>query len=175
MGCVFYVIAGSIFLGVCLGAYCQLYYSVKSVVFSWKLLTAHALEKRHALLALAQLLGEEDAQSQQEIDFLSQCDRMSWRSFLKNAYDIMPTLKEMEKLLSERVKVYLESIENIVEKDRAIFYIENFWASKNLFDFQIPAYEEAAEKYLKLRQQISLRIVSWLFGFLDLPSIQFSS
>ncbi|AAD19003.1 hypothetical protein CpB0895 [Chlamydia pneumoniae TW-183] len=175
MGYVFYVIAGSIFLGISLGAYCQLYYSVKSVLFSWYLLTVYALEKRHALLALSQLVGEEDAQSQKEIDFLSQCDKLSWRAFLKNSYEIIPTFKEMEDLLSERVQGFLESIETIAEHDRAILCIENFWASKNLFDFEIAAYEEAVEKYLKLRQRAPLRLASKLFRFLDVPSIRFSS
>ncbi|SPN73977.1 hypothetical protein C10C_0835 [Chlamydia serpentis] len=174
MGCIFYVIVSSILLGSCLGAYCQLYYSVKSIVCSWDVLMIHALEKRYALISLAHLIGEEDFQSKREIDFLLKCDKMPWRSFLKNSHDILPTFKEMEDLLPERLQIFLKDLENIQSEDQVIFYIENFWASKNLFDFEIFAYEQAVEKYVKLRQRMSLRLACSLFRFLDLPVIQFS-
>lgn len=167
------VLFSSICLGAIFGAYCQLYYLIQTVLFSWKLLSRHAIAKRQALLSLAVCGGYSTTRLSQEIAFLTQYRHISWRQFLKYGYDILFAFNEMEDTQQQLLKEVLESLQNRNEKE-IILFIENFWASDNLFAFESTAYEQAVEKYLKQRSRPMLWLVSQVFRFLDLPVVCFS-
>ncbi|WP_021828667.1 hypothetical protein [Chlamydia gallinacea] len=169
----FSVLFSSVCLGVVFGAYCQLYYLIQTVLLSWKLLSRHAIAKRQALLSLAVFGGYSTTRLSQEIDFLTQYHHISWRQFLKYGYDILFAFSEMEDAQQQLLKEILESLQDRNEKE-IIPFIEDFWASDNLFAFESTAYEQAVEKYLKQRSRPIFWLVSQVFHFLDLPAVCFS-
>ncbi|BAE80884.1 conserved hypothetical protein [Chlamydia felis Fe/C-56] len=169
-----FVIIFSVLLGACLGAYCQLYYLVKNIMFSWEALLSHAIAKRRALLSLSILGKLTIPRLSQETEFLCQHHKISWRIFLKHSYDILFAFQEMEETLPQLVQEILEAVGENHEQESIVRSLEDFWARDNLFAFETSAYEQAVEKYLKQRSSASLWVASRMFRFLDLPMIHFS-
>ncbi|EPP36116.1 hypothetical protein CP10881SC42_0110 [Chlamydia avium] len=163
----------SVCFGAVLGAYCQLYYLIKTVLLSWVALSRHAIAKRQALLSLAALGGYPTARLSQEIAFLTQYHSISWKQFLKYGYDILFAFKEMEDTQRELLQEILDSLQDRGERE-IIQSIEDFWANDNLFAFESTAYEQAVEKYLRYRSRPTFWLVSKIFCFLDLPAVSFS-
>ncbi|WP_348663269.1 hypothetical protein [Chlamydia vaughanii] len=164
----FGVLSGSI-----LGAYCQLYYLIKNITFSWESLLSHAIAKRQALHSLAVLGNYTTERLSQEIEFLTQYHKVSWKVFLKHGYDILFAFSEMEESQGQLVHDILGAVEQRNEEIEIIQSIEDFWASDNLFAFETAAYEQAVEKYLKQRSRPALWLVARIFRFLDLPDVRF--
>ncbi|EPP34434.1 hypothetical protein CP10139811_0624 [Chlamydia ibidis] len=141
-------------------------------MLSWYALTAHALAKRVALSLLAS--DEVRQPLSREIEFLETYRKMSWRKFLKYSYDILFAFSEMEQALSAKLEIVISSLDNMHNSNNDIVgVIEDFWARDNLFAFETAAYEQAVDKYLAKRTQITLWPVAFLFRFFDLPVIRF--
>ena len=174
MGNVIFVVVFGVLGGALLGSYLQLYYAISNVSLAWKVLANHALAKRQALVSLAQLLQQDASKIEKEIAFLSEHSSIPWRKFLRNGYTILFAFREMEESLPQFLAELLDSLDSCENQRQALLWIENFWARENLFSFEIAAYEQAVEKYLKLRRQGSLWCAQHLFRFLDLPEIRLS-
>ncbi|ANH78661.1 hypothetical protein [Candidatus Chlamydia sanziniae] len=170
----FSVIMVSIACGALLGAYCQLYCSIKNVLLCWEALVTHAIAKRQALITLGSFSSEENSQLIQEVDFLLKYHHVSWRMFLRKSYDILFAFKDMEDVLPQRLHDLLEISQQVNDQNDVLLCLENFWASDNLFAFETAAYEQAVGRYLQQRSRVSLCLVRWLFRFLNFPVIEFN-
>lgn len=164
------ILGCSVCCGAVLGGFCQLYYAVKNIVFSWNILSGHALAKRQAMLGVSFLPAEERIRLNKEVRFLSEYHNVPWKRFLRYGYDILFAFQEMEESLPLRIQ-HIFSSSNVQGED--YLRLEEFWARDNLFAFETTAYEQAVESYMRLRDKPTMRLSVWVFRFLDLPHIQF--
>lgn len=172
MGTLLFVTGIGLFLGIAIGAYAKLLHSVRSVVSEWNILLNHALAKRQALLVLAKLAAKPEEQLYQEISVLSQVSSITWKAFLKQSHDLLPLFLEMEERTFQATKTILTVLNDCLEHEKALPYLETFWAKSNLCAFAATHYERSVDKYLEQRAQVLVWPFSRIFRFSSIPAVK---
>lgn len=159
-------------LGAFLSCYFQIYYSLGKVYYYWALLVKYARKEREFFLILLPKNSEDYQIIVHQQHWLKKVSNINKKHFRSSGEELVSFFISIEEKLNEIAQKIFQNDQllefSIEERQDVISALESFWATKNLFEFQLHNYNNVSQRYFLIQKK---KTCSWLFILLRYPSI----